>query len=391
MNHTTETNSNANKPRRIMSTLTLNDSFEAIDIEDEPKQEALATTIDAVADVGTVAPEQRRVDSDDDDDNDNDETNAETGTASVNQAVSDVDPDVIPLVFVRESVPLCVLHQRIASSAKLCARFAEIRCSDAVCQAATYIAKSEINEIGAKLPPLIRCRYHGHGCPVEQLLNHRSSHESRCAYRPILGDDNDDDDDDKRMMDEFAVINNRAKPVLVAPHRERMFPLPEPEPEAEKDIWGRLNDSDVSIEWTRASKELGDKAGEKLLRARNVIAEVTAPVLAQIGEATAPVLAQIGEATAPMRSKISNTAAPLVENAAMAAGVVTDKVVNVMVPAIVSSTEKVVNKVGPVLNRGLNDIRDELESSLFAEHQGGENAVVAASETTTTTAQTAPN
>jgi len=369
-----DTHSNARRPRRIIAMSTLNDSFEAIAIDDDDGDDNNNNNT-ATTNSGPVGSDDENV-----------ATPAPPTQTPNTAAETNVDSDVIPLVFLRGgSVPLCVLHQRVATSAKLCSRFAEIRCVDATCQAASYMAKSEVNEIGAKLPPLIRCRFHGNGCPVEQLLHLRAQHEVRCAYRPIVGDD-DDDDDDAALLNEFAVVG-RAKPVLVAPEKERMFPVPEAEPE--KDLWGRLNDSDMSIELTRASKELGDKAGESLLRARNAIAEVTAPVFAQIGEATAPVFDKVATATAPMRTKISNNAAPLVENAAMAAGVVTDKVVNVMVPAIVTGTEKVVNNVAPVLNRGLRDIRDELESSLFADHQRAESGAAAAAAPETAVAAAA--
>jgi hypothetical protein len=78
-----------------------------------------------------------------------------------------------------------------------------------------------------------------------------------------------------------------------------------------------------------------------LVRARDVLAEVTAPVFQQINEVTAPVFDKIGKATAPMRTKISNSAAPLVENAAAMAGRVSDKFVNDVVPAIANGVETI--------------------------------------------------
>jgi hypothetical protein len=176
---------------------TLNDSFEAIAIDDDDDDDNNNNN--------TATTNSGPVDSDDE----NVATPAPPTQTPNTAAETNVDPDVIPLVFLRGgSVPLCVLHQRVATSAKLCSRFAEIRCVDATCQAASYMAKSEVNEIGAKLPPLIRCRFHGNGCPVEQLLHLRAQHEVRCAYRPIVGDD-DDDDDDAALLNEFAVVGPR--------------------------------------------------------------------------------------------------------------------------------------------------------------------------------------
>jgi hypothetical protein len=112
-------------------------------------------------------------------------------------------------------------------------------------------------------------------------------------------------------------------------------------PTMTKDVWTRLNETDAKIGFSRKSRELGERAGESLVRARDVLAEVTAPVFQQINEVTAPVFDKIGKATAPMRTKISNSAAPLVENAAAMAGRVSDKFVNDVVPAIANGVETI--------------------------------------------------
>ncbi len=304
--------------------------------------------------IGSDGDNNNNNNNNDDDDDDDDHNDQKLEHASAENS------DEIPLAFVRESVPLCDLHRRIASNATLCARFVLIRCVDATCQAAAYVAAAESKAIDAKPEalPLIHCRFHVHGCPVALLLHKRAAHEKHCAYRPITGDDDDDDDDDG-VGDETDADNGRAAAArLVAHEGERLFPAPEPEPE--KGFWEVVNESDASVSFTRKSKELGDRAGEGLARAKTVLVEVATPALDQLKEVTAPILDQISSATTPMRHKISNTAAPLVENAAVAAGMVTDKVVNVVVPAIVSSTEKVV----PVIMSGLRDIRDELSASI---------------------------
>lgn len=264
---------------------------------------------------------------------------------------SDSNSNVLPLVFVRDVVKLCDLHRRVAQDAQLCARFAEIRCSDANCEAQTYVTRAEDNQsalIGSsqRKLPLIRCRYGAldllHGCPVQLELHKRADHERKCAFRPVTDDGDDDDDNDAKNADVRST--NSDDFVLLKPSREvpRLFPEPEPEPhESEKDVWTRLNETDAKIGFSRKSRELGERASDGLVRARDVLAEVTAPVFQQINEVTAPVFDKIGKATAPMRTKISNSAAPLVENAAAMAGRVSDKFVNDVVPAIANGVETI--------------------------------------------------
>jgi hypothetical protein len=295
-------------------------------------------------------------DSPDKDSDDDDAPPAITSAASaLMQPIDDDSSNVLPLVFVRDALTLCDLHRRVAQDAQLCARFAEIRCGDAQCEAVAYVARADDNHaalIGSsqRKLPLIRCRYGAldleHGCPVHLLLHKRAEHERKCAFRPVIDDDDDDDDGDgdggdvrSTNSDDFVVVKRSSRPV------PRLFPEPEADGDAaaadDKDVWTRLNETDAKLGFSRKSRELGERAGEGLVRARDVLAEVTAPVFQQINEVTAPVFDKIGKATAPMRTKISNSAAPLVENAAAMAGRVSDKFVNDVVPAIANGVETI--------------------------------------------------
>jgi hypothetical protein len=288
---------------------------------------------------------------------DEDDEKPPVSSSSLMQPIDDDSNNQLPLVFVRESLTLCDLHRRVAQDAQLCARFAEIRCSDANCEAIAFVARADDNQaalLGSsqRKLPLIRCRYGAldleHGCPVQLLLHKRAEHERKCAFRPVIGDDDDDDDDNDNDGDNGGDVRSTTSDEFVVLKRSsggtRLFPEPEPDTDNaddDKDVWTRLNETDAKIGFSRKSRELGERAGESLVRARDVLAEVTAPVFQQINEVTAPVFDKIGKATAPMRTKISNSAAPLVENAAAMAGRVSDKFVNDVVPAIANGVETI--------------------------------------------------
>jgi hypothetical protein len=101
--------------------------------------------------------------------NDADDEDDEKPPVSSSSLMQPIDDDIaaaitLPLVFVRERVTLCDLHRRVAQDAQLCARFAEIRCSDANCEAQAYVARADDNHsalLGSsqRKLPLIRCRF----------------------------------------------------------------------------------------------------------------------------------------------------------------------------------------------------------------------------------------
>jgi hypothetical protein len=74
---------------------------------------------------------------------DEDDEKPPVSSSSLMQPIDDDSNNQLPLVFVRESLTLCDLHRRVAQDAQLCARFAEIRCSDANCEAIAFVARAD--------------------------------------------------------------------------------------------------------------------------------------------------------------------------------------------------------------------------------------------------------